>query len=133
MALSQKQKNAYPTFQYGKYELLKLIGQGMTSMVFMCRLASDHSQVYALKVITNDYWSKRKDYILNEMEVLKKLKGHPHIINLVDEGRASFIDVEGSEWGQHYLIFEYPRAGHLIGMLMDMDPLGEDAGRFFLR
>jgi len=46
-------------------------------------------------VITNDYWEKRKDYILNEIGVLKKLKGHPHIINLIDEGRASFVDIEG--------------------------------------
>ena len=58
-------------FQKGKYELLKLIGQGMTSKVFMVRLASDHSKIFALKVITNEYWAKRKDYILNEVEVLK--------------------------------------------------------------
>lgn len=31
------------------------------------------------------------------------------------------------------MVFEYPRGGHLIGMLMDMDNLGENAGRFFLR
>jgi len=31
------------------------------------------------------------------------------------------------------MVFEYPRGGHLIGMLMDMDQLGEPAGRFFLK
>lgn len=31
------------------------------------------------------------------------------------------------------MIFEYPRGGHLIGMLMDMEPMGENAGRFFVR
>jgi hypothetical protein len=35
-------KRKYATFQKGKYELLKLIGQGMTSKVFMVRLAKDH-------------------------------------------------------------------------------------------
>ena len=66
-----QKKSKYATFQKGKYELLKLIGQGMTSKVFMVRLASDHSKIFALKVITNEYWAKRKDYILNEVEVLK--------------------------------------------------------------
>ena len=70
---------------------------------------------------------------MNEIGVLTKLKGHPHIINLIDQGRASFVDIDGHEWGQNYLIFEYPRAGHLIGMLMDMNPLGENAGKFFLK
>jgi len=64
-------KKLYPTFCKGKYELIKLIGSGMTSKVFMVRLAANHSQIYALKVITNDYWNKRQDYILNEIEVLK--------------------------------------------------------------
>ena len=66
------------------------------------------------------------------MRVLEKFSGHPHIINLIEQGRASFLDSENNEWGQFYLLFEYPRAGHLIGMLMEMDPLGEDAGRFFI-
>ena len=105
----------------------------MTSKVFMIRLTEDHSQIFALKIITNDYWARRKEYILNEISVLKKLTGHANIINLMEEGQASFRDVNGEEWGQNYLMFEYPRAGHLIGMLMDMDPLGDDAGRFFIR
>jgi len=53
---AQSAKRKYATFQKGKYELLKLIGQGMTSKVFMVRLAKDHKQIFALKVITNDYW-----------------------------------------------------------------------------
>ena len=99
----------------------------------MVRLASDHKKIFALKVITNEYWSKRQEYILNEVEVLKQFKDHKHIINLVEQGKASFLDSDGQEWGQFYLIFEYPMAGHLIGMLMDMQPLGENAGRFFMK
>jgi len=67
----------------------------MTSKVFMIRLSKDHSKIYALKIITNEYWEKRKDYILNEIKVLRKFKGHPHIIELIEEGRASFLDTDG--------------------------------------
>lgn len=52
---------------------------------------------------------------------------------MFESGRASFLDTDGTEWGQFYMIFEYPRGGHLIGMLMDMDHLGENAGRFFMK
>jgi carbon catabolite-derepressing protein kinase len=117
----------------GKYELIKLIGQGMTSKVFMVRLTADHSQILALKVITNSYWNKRREYIENEIKVLSLMRGHPNIIELKEQGRASFLDTAGDEWGQNYLIFEYPRGGHLIGMLMDMDPLGIDAARFLIK
>ena len=42
----------------------------MTSKVYMIRLSGDHSQVFALKIITNEYMSKRREYILNEVRVL---------------------------------------------------------------
>jgi serine/threonine protein kinase len=113
--------------------LIRLIGQGMTSKVFMIRLTKDHNQIFALKVIVNQYWERRHEYILNEVKVLESFKSNPHIINVVEYGRASFLDTEGKEWGQFFMVFEYPRGGHLIGMLMDMDHLGENAGRYFLR
>ena len=71
----------------------------MTSKVFMIRLTADPEKIFALKIITNDYWNKRKDYIMNEIKVLKMYKGHPHIIELVDEGQASFLDTDNNEWG----------------------------------
>lgn len=95
----QEEPSKYPTFKKGKYELIRLIGQGMTSKVFMIRLASDHNQIFALKVIMNSYYSKREEYILNEVQVLISFKGNPHIIQLYEYGRASFLDVDGQEWG----------------------------------
>ena len=47
----------YPNFQNGKYQLIKVIGQGMTSKVFIIRLTEDNIQLFALKIITNDYWA----------------------------------------------------------------------------
>lgn len=38
-----KDKTKFATFKNGKYELIKLIGQGMTSRVFMIRLTKDHN------------------------------------------------------------------------------------------
>lgn len=92
-------KSKYVTFRHGKYELIKLIGQGMTSKVFMIRLSKDHNQVFALKVIVNSYFERRQEYILNEVKVLQSFKSNPHIISLVEYGRASFLDNQGEEWG----------------------------------
>jgi serine/threonine protein kinase len=85
-------KSKYVTFRHGKYELIKLIGQGMTSKVFMIRLAKDHNQFFALKVIVNSYFERRQEYILNEVKVLLSFNSNPHIISLVEYGRASFLD-----------------------------------------
>ena len=88
-----------PLFKNGMYEMVKIIGQGMTSKVFQIRMTLDPELMFALKIITNEYYAQQPDLIQNEIDILKKFRYHPNIVNLIDHGKASFREKDEKEFG----------------------------------
>ncbi|HLT37967.1 MAG TPA: serine/threonine-protein kinase [Enhygromyxa sp.] len=72
----------------GRFELLGQLGEGGMSTVF---IAADHvlGREVALKLLTARYVgrSEREQRLINEAEYLRRLQGHPHIVQYIDSGR----------------------------------------------
>ncbi|KIG15270.1 TldD protein [Enhygromyxa salina] len=72
----------------GRFELLSNLGEGGTSVVYRahdCRLGVE----VALKLLLPRYVGRpeREQRLINEAEYLRRLRGHPHIVEFVDAGR----------------------------------------------
>jgi serine/threonine-protein kinase len=72
----------------GRFELLRQLGEGGMSTVFV---AVDRflGREVALKLLTPRYVGRpeREQRLLNEAEYLRRVQGHPHIVQFIDSGR----------------------------------------------
>lgn len=81
----------------GRFELLGQLGEGGMSTVF---IAADHvlGREVALKLLTARYVgrSEREQRLINEAEYLRRVQGHPNVIEFIDAGRLN--DRSGWPW-----------------------------------
>ncbi|MFO7567811.1 MAG: serine/threonine-protein kinase [Enhygromyxa sp.] len=72
----------------GRFELLARLGDGGTSIVFRARDRFLDREV-ALKLLHPRYVGRpeREQRLINEAEYLRRVQGHPHIIEYIDSGR----------------------------------------------
>ncbi len=119
-----------------KYELIKKIGDGATSDVYLGRDKNDH-QVTAIKILktgTGEKFKNNYKHFLREMEMLKKVD-QGNIINITDGkpngilkgvnnclDRVDYISLELAENGELFDYIYFPKKG-----------FGEDYGRFLFR
>jgi len=72
--------------------------------------------------------------IVNEKQILKSLK-HQHIIGIGDGGvMGQVVNPNGSVIsGRHFLELEYVSGGLLFDLCVNIGPLGENTGRYFMK
>ena len=94
------------TFE-SKYELGKLLGQGCSASVHICRRKDDPAGTpYAVKIFRVDDEEKRA-ILLKEPEVLKKLGKHPNIVSYIEH-----FDNESK--GEIHMVMEYVDGKELL-------------------
>merc|ERR1711994_27885 len=110
---------AHPIFN-GKFEILKSLGEGNTSKVYLGRLIGGNDQYAAIKVH-------------NEITILKNLQ-HAGIINMYEYGDAGQVVKPSGRVIDNlvYIVMEFVQGGLLFDLCQTMGAMGEDAGRFFL-
>jgi serine/threonine protein kinase len=85
----------------GKYELIKLLGQGGMGKVFLARAQENQEQVVVkflkIEAVPLDKRDKFSDYFLREMQVLKEMN-HPNVVKFKGCGNFS---------GYPYLAMEF--------------------------
>ncbi|PRP80865.1 hypothetical protein PROFUN_11420 [Planoprotostelium fungivorum] len=70
------------------YLKLKCIGKGGSSQVY--RVMDRNLEIYALKIVTPGQEEQGlMDAFVNEVEILQKLKGNPHVVQLIDHELSS--------------------------------------------
>ena len=81
----------------GRFELRKELGEGGMSSVFIARDRLLELDV-ALKLLTPRYVGrpKREQRLVNEAEYLRRLRGQPNVVSLIDSGRLR--DRSGWPW-----------------------------------
>jgi len=90
----------------GKYKIVKLIGKGATSNVY---LVSKDNQIFAAKVFTHND-PQILERFKKEIEILKQIK-HNNIIQIIDNGENN---------GKPYIIIEYVEGETLAEKYPDM-------------
>ena len=99
------------TFE-SKYELGKLLGQGCSASVHICRRKEDSAGIpYAVKIFRVDDVEKRA-ILLKEPEVLKKLGKHPNIVCYIEH-----FDNESK--GEIHMVMEYVDGKELFDHLIE--------------
>ena len=128
-------KQQHPIFN-GKYEILKSLGEGNTSKVYLARSLENPSHHVAVKILKDEFLRRDNDSILsvhNEITILKNLN-HLGIIHMIDYGDAGQVLKPSGRVIDNlvFIIMEYVKGGLLFDLCQTMGAMGEDAGRFFL-
>ncbi|XP_012289165.1 phosphorylase b kinase gamma catalytic chain, skeletal muscle/heart isoform isoform X1 [Orussus abietinus] len=115
---------------YAKYEPKEILGRGISSTVRRC-IEKETGIEYAAKIIdiSNEPHDgtdahSMKDATMQEVHILRKVAGHPYIIELHDVFESStFI----------FLIFELCKNGELFDYLTSVVTLSEKKTRYIMR
>ncbi|XP_031837694.1 phosphorylase kinase gamma isoform X2 [Nomia melanderi] len=113
---------------YAKYEPKEILGRGISSTVRRC-IEKETGVEYAAKIIdisneTNEDGNTMKDATLQEVHILRRVAGHPYIIELHDVFESNtFI----------FLIFEICKNGELFDYLTSVVTLSEKKTRYIMR
>jgi len=124
----------HPIFN-DKYEILKSLGEGNTSKVYLGKLFGTE-QYAAIKILKEEFLRRDNDSILsvhNEITILKNLQ-HQGIINMYEYGDAGKVVKPSGRVIDNivYIVMEFVQGGLLFDLCQSMGAMGEDAGRFFL-
>jgi serine/threonine protein kinase len=125
----------HPIFN-GTYEILKSLGEGNTSKVYLARNMQNTTEHVAIKILKDEFLKRDHDSILsvhNEITILKNLD-HAGIIRMVDYGDAGQVIKPSGRMIDNlvFIIMEFVQGGLLFDLCQTMGAMGEDAGRFFL-
>ena len=86
--MQSSRTQAHPVFN-GKYEILKSLGEGNTSKVYLGKVIGTEEYA-AIKILKEEFLRRDADSILsvhNEITILKNLR-HSGIISMVEYGDA---------------------------------------------
>jgi hypothetical protein len=133
----QKQTNStqqHPIFN-NQFEILKSLGEGNTSKVYLGRSLANPSVQVAIKVLKEEFLKRDSDAILsvrNEITILKSLQ-HQGIIKMLEYGDAGEVLKPSGRTLNNlvFIIMEFVQGGLLFDLCQMMGSMGEDAGRFF--
>lgn len=124
----------YPVFNK-QFEILKNLGEGNTSKVYLARSLADPSKTVAIKVLKEEFLRRDSDSILsvhNEITILSNLK-HFGVVGMLEYGDSGEVVKPSGRVISNlvYIIMEYVTGGLLFDFCQSMGAMGEDAGRFF--
>lgn len=129
------QTSQHPIFN-GTYEILKSLGEGNTSKVYLARSLANPADYVALKILKDEFLRRDHDSILsvhNEITILKNLD-HVGIIRMYDYGDAGRVVKPSGRVIENlvFIIMEFVQGGLLFDLCQTLGAMGEDAGRFFM-
>lgn len=135
MQNSSNASPAHPVFN-GKYEILKSLGEGNTSKVYLGKLIGGNEEYAAIKILKEEFLRRDSDSILsvhNEITILKNLQ-HSGIINMLEYGDSGQVVKPSGRVIDNlvFIVMEFIQGGLLFDLCQTMGSMGEDAGRFFL-
>jgi len=118
-----------------KYEIIKSLGEGNTSKVYLGKLI-DTEQYVAIKILKEEFLRRDNDSLVsvhNEITILENMHHHG-IIKMYEYGDAGkVVKPSGrSIYNIVYIVMEFVQGGLLFDLCQTMGAMGEDAGRFFL-
>jgi serine/threonine protein kinase len=131
---SRSRSDSIPNFQYysvnentssaiiehqfhQKYEFIKILGRGSSAEVHLCRLKSNPSQEYAVKIVKKDY-----EHSINDSKSMKtettimKLLHHHHVLSMYE-----LYETENTIW----MVLDHANGGDLMHGLASLSNYNE--------
>ena len=120
----------------GNFEILKSLGSGNTSKVYLAQSLNDKKTKIAIKIIKNEFLDRNKDNIKSIEQEISILEGlnHDKIVKILDWGSLGMVFKHDGKVIRKlvYIMLEYVPAGLLFDVCQKNGGMGEDAGRFFM-
>ena len=113
-----------------KYNLIKRIGSGGTSKVYLATSVNNPNECFAVKVIKSSSSTDSK-FFNNEVTMLKQVK-HNNIVSLIDGGEGVLARQEsGKKSIVQYLVLELVKYGELFDYIFfPQKGFGEEIGKY---
>jgi len=112
-----------------KFNLIKKIGSGGTSKVYLAHGVENPKEIFAVKIIKPSNSSESKVFN-NEINVLKKIKNE-NVVALVDGGEGTLTKENGKKYNIQYLVLELVKYGELFDYIFfPQKGFGEEIGKF---
>jgi serine/threonine protein kinase len=120
------EKMNYQGILDNKYYLLKKVGSGGTSRVYLGFNNEDKSKLLAIKVNKDESNDKFFD---NESQMLEKIN-HPNVIRIIESGQGFLVKTSGTQNFVKYIVLEYLKNGELFDYVyFPQHGFGEKFGR----
>jgi len=119
MQTTSTAKAAHPIFN-NQYEIMKSLGEGNTSKVYLAKqIAAPHNE-FAIKILKEEFLRRDEDSILsvqNEITILKNLS-HSGVIKMVDFGDAGQVIKPSGRIISNlvFIIMEFVKGGLLFDL-----------------
>ena len=112
-------QSQHPIFN-STYEILKSLGEGNTSKVYLARNIANPNNHVAIKILKDEFLKRDHDSILsvhNEITILKNLD-HSGIIRMIDYGDAGVVLKPSGRVIQNlvFIIMEFVQGGLLFDL-----------------
>lgn len=119
-----------------KYEIIKSLGEGNTSKVYLAKSIENANQQVAIKVIKDEFLRRDSDSILsvqNEITILKNLQ-HPGLVQLLEYGDQGVVQKPSGRIINNliYIVMEFVAGGLLFDTCQSLGSMGENVGRYFM-
>lgn len=112
-----------------KFNLIKKIGEGGTSKVYLANFASDQQSLCAIKVIKQCASNDIKLF-KNEITSLQQVQ-HPNVVKLYDGGEGVLSKETGKKEMVQYLVIELVKYGEIFDYIFfPQKGFGENIGRY---
>jgi serine/threonine protein kinase len=113
-----------------KYGIVKKIGSGGTSKVYLGFDILKREELFAIKIMKASPSNSESKSFLNEINVLKNLN-HKNIVKLIDGGEGILTKDNGKKGIVQFLILELVKYGELFDhVFFPNKGLGEEIGRY---
>ena len=127
-------RKAHPIFN-GQYEVIKSLGEGNTSKVYLGRHA-ENGTFTAIKILKEEFLSRDKESIRsvhNEIPILKNMH-HGNVVAMQGFGDSGDVVKPSGRRINNlvYIMMEYVPGGLLFDLCQTMGAMGENGGRFFI-
>lgn len=129
----RRKRPAHPVFN-GEYDIIKALGEGNTSKVYLGR-SQQNGQLVAIKILKEEFLRRDNDSIRsvhNEITILKNMN-QQNLIAMLGYGDSGEVVKPSSRLINNlvYIMMEYVPEGLLFDLCQTMGAMGEHGGRFF--